>query len=95
VAVCAVPSPLGEDDIKACIVVQDGSEPTAEQLFEFFRDNLPYFAIPRYIELRESLPTTAATNRVMKQRLRDEGVTDATWDLEELGLVVATGDRRG
>jgi crotonobetaine/carnitine-CoA ligase len=97
-AVCAVPSPLGEDDIKACLVlVPDGraEPPSPEELFEYFKSSVPYFAIPRYVEIRDSLPLTAATGRVMKHVLRDEGVTDATWDFEQLTLVVPKAERRG
>jgi crotonobetaine/carnitine-CoA ligase len=97
-AVCAVPSPLGEDDIKACIVLAANSpaaDPSPEELFDFFKASLPYFAIPRYVEIRESLPLTAATGRVMKHVLRDEGVTAAAWDFERLGLVVPKAERRG
>jgi crotonobetaine/carnitine-CoA ligase len=93
-AVCAVPSPLGEDDIKACIVAVPGEPPTPGELFEFFRDHLPYFAVPRFVELRESLPVTAATDRVQKHVLRAEGVTATTWDLDAMGLTVPRSARR-
>jgi crotonobetaine/carnitine-CoA ligase len=93
-AACAVPSPLGEDDIKVCIVPAPGAEPNPRELFEFFRENLPYYAVPRYVEVRDSLPTTAATDRVQKHLLRAEGVTDRTWDLEAMGLTVERGARR-
>ena len=94
-AVCAVPSPLGEDDIKACIVLGADAAPSPGELFDFFKSSLPYFAIPRYVEIRDALPLTAATGRVMKHVLRDEGVTEATWDFEELALVVPKAERRG
>jgi crotonobetaine/carnitine-CoA ligase len=93
-AACAVPSPLGEDDIKVCIVPAPGAEPNPRELFEFFRENLPYYAVPRYVEVRDSLPTTAATDRVQKHLLRAEGVTVRTWDLEAMGLTVERGARR-
>lgn len=93
VAVCAVPSELGEDDIKACIVPAPGAELTPTALFDYFKDNLPYFAIPRYVELRSSLPMTA-TQRVTKQTLRDEGVPADCWDLQGMGLQVAKAERR-
>jgi crotonobetaine/carnitine-CoA ligase len=93
-AAVAVPSPLGEDDIKVCIVAADGAAPTARELFEFFAANLPYYAVPRYVEIRESLPTTAATDRVRKHLLRAEGITDRTWDLEAMGLTVDRDARR-
>ncbi len=92
-AVHAVPSPATEDDIKACIVPVAGADLTPEALFEFFREQMPFFAVPRYVELVEALPKNAM-NRVLKHELRARGVTDATWDLEAMGLTVAAADRR-
>jgi crotonobetaine/carnitine-CoA ligase len=90
-AVHAVASELTEDDIKACLVA---AEPvTPEELFAFFRDALPYFAIPRYVEIMETLPRTP-TMRVQKHVLRERGITPETWDLEALGLVVERTARR-
>lgn len=93
VAVHAVPSPATEDDIKACIVPVAGAELTPEELFAYFKAELPFFAVPRYVELVDALPRNAM-NRVLKHQLRDRGVTKGTWDLEALGLTVAAGDRR-
>ncbi len=44
-------------------------------------EELPYFALPRYIEFRDELPRSPVGG-CLKRVLRDEGVTDATWDLE-------------
>jgi carnitine-CoA ligase len=93
-AACAVPSPLGEDDIKMSLVLHDGTRTDAVELFEFFRGALPYYAVPRYVEVRAELPLTA-TGRVRKDVLREEGLRDGLWDFEALGLTIARGDRRG
>ena len=90
-AVVAVASELSEDEIKACVVCAKHVEP--DELFAFFRDKLPYFAIPRYVEIVDALPKTV-TMRVQKHVLRDAGVTEATWDFERLGLTVARDERR-
>jgi carnitine-CoA ligase len=90
-AIVAVPSEMTEDDIKACIVATD--DVTPEELFDFFKATLPYFAIPRYVEIVGALPKTA-TMRVQKHLLRSEGVTATTWDFVSLGLTVARGERR-
>ena len=95
-AVCALPSPLGEDDIKATLVCEPSVDrPDPAELFDFMKRNLPFFAIPRYIEFRDDLPSTAATGRVMKFLLREEGVTEATIDFEALRLTVPREERRG
>jgi crotonobetaine/carnitine-CoA ligase len=90
-AIVAVPSKMTEDDIKACLVVSEPVEP--EELFGFFKQTLPYFAIPRYVEIVDSLPKTA-TMRVQKHLLRLEGVNSKTWDFEKLGLTVDRDERR-
>jgi crotonobetaine/carnitine-CoA ligase len=93
VAVHSIPSPMTEDDIKACLVLAPGESVTPEELFEHFKGALPYFAIPRYVEVLPELPKNA-TLRVMKHLLRARGVTSATWDLASLGLTVAPTERR-
>jgi crotonobetaine/carnitine-CoA ligase len=93
-AVHAIPSPMTEDDIKACIVLASADDPvTPDELFDFFKQVLPYFAIPRYVEILPELPKNA-TLRVMKHLLRERGVTDRTWDLEAMGFEVSRGERR-
>ena len=90
-AVVAVASNLGEDDIKACIVVCSPIEPA--DLFGFFKSNLPYFAIPRYVDFLDALPRNGV-GRVLKHKLRDAGNTTETWDFEAMNLIVAKQERR-
>jgi crotonobetaine/carnitine-CoA ligase len=93
VAITAVPSPLGEDDIRASVVTAADVTLEPDELFEFLRDQLPYFAIPRYVDIRESLPVNAM-GRVMKDLLREEGLPESAWDLEALGFMVPRDERR-
>lgn len=81
VAVHAVPSPMSEDDIKACIVCAEGRRVEPKALFAFLVETVPYFAIPRYVEIVDELPKNALS-RVQKHILRDRGITDATWDFD-------------
>ncbi|TDD33106.1 ATP-dependent acyl-CoA ligase [Actinomadura sp. KC06] len=81
-AVHAVPSELTEDDLKVTAVLAPGAVMTEPELFEWMKERVPYFALPRYIEFREALPTSPV-GRVHKYRLRDEGCTPATWDREK------------
>jgi crotonobetaine/carnitine-CoA ligase len=92
-AATAVPAALGEDDIKISIICHPGDVPGPEEWFGFFRDQLPYYAIPRYVDIRASFPLTA-TGRVRKEALRTEGVHGSLWDLERLGLMVPREQRR-
>ena len=85
VAVHAVPSPLTEDDLKITATLVAGATLSEEELFLWCVEQLPYFALPRYIEFREELPRSPV-GRVLKRELRDEGVTEASWDLEQTNL---------
>ncbi len=85
VAVHAVPSQLSEDDLKVTAVVKDNEQLTADQLFRWCVAQLPYFALPRYIEFRSELPRNPV-GRVLKRALREQGVTPATWDAEVAGV---------
>ena len=85
VAVSAVPSTVSEDDVKVTVVVRAGTELTEEELCRWSVDQVPYFAVPRYIEFRADLPRSE-TGRITKSALRSDGVTDSTWDREAAGL---------
>ena len=81
VAVHAVPSPIGEDDLKVTAKRAPEGIVTEEMLCRWLIDRVPYYAVPRYIEFRDSLPTNPQ-GRVLKYQLRNEGVTKGTWDME-------------
>jgi crotonobetaine/carnitine-CoA ligase len=93
VAVCPVPSALSEDDIRAFIVLEPGKTLSPSELFEFFKDALPYFAIPRYVTICEELPLTP-TGRVQKHLLRKQPLDAGSWDFDTLGLHVSASQRR-
>ena len=82
VAVHAVFSPMGEDDVKVTAVLKDDVELSEQALCEWCLDKVPYFAVPRYIEFRKDLPRNP-TGKVLKYQLRDEACTEATWDSEK------------
>jgi len=87
VAVHAVPSPLGEDDVKVTAVLKQGAALAEEELCRWAIERVPYFAVPRFIEFRQSLPQNTQ-GKVLKFQLRAEGQTPQTWDLEKSGIKV-------
>lgn len=82
-----------DDAIKACIVPTDASL-SMEELADFFQKSLPYYAVPRFVELLDSLPRNVS-GRVLKDVLRKEGLSATTIDLEAIGLGVSRDNRRG
>jgi crotonobetaine/carnitine-CoA ligase len=93
VAVHGVPSSMTEEEIKVCLVLTDASSITPKILFDRFAVDLPYFAVPRYVEVLPSLPRNSM-GRVTKHELRERGLTLDTWDFQEMGLSVDRQDRR-
>jgi len=93
VAVHAVPSDMSEDDIKLCIVLKPDTTLTPEELFDFLKHNVPYYAVPRYAEFLDALPANV-NGRVQKFKLRERGITPETIDFDALGLVITRAERR-
>jgi crotonobetaine/carnitine-CoA ligase len=85
VAVHAVPSQLTEDDLKITATLREGAQVTEEELFRWCIEQLPYFAVPRYIEFRSELPRSPV-GRVLKRELRDEPISDTVFDSEASGI---------
>lgn len=86
-AAVAVPSELGEDEVKICVVLKPGATLIPEELIKYCNDRMPYFAVPRFVEFMESLPKTP-TDRVEKYKLKQAGITTNTWDREKAGVQV-------
>jgi crotonobetaine/carnitine-CoA ligase len=79
VAVYPVRSELAEDEVMAAVVAREAGAIDPAELVDFCRARLPYFAIPRYVELVADLPRTE-NGKVQKFKLRERGVTPAAWD---------------
>ena len=48
----------GEDEIKACVVLAADGNLDAAAFWEWCEERLPYFAIPRYLQVFDELPKT-------------------------------------
>lgn len=88
VAVHAVPSQFGDDDVKVTAVLRPGAELGERAYCLWIAERVPYFAVPRYIEFRDTLPKNPQ-EKILKYQLRDEGRTVATWDIEESDIRVS------
>ncbi|MCY1258393.1 Long-chain-fatty-acid--CoA ligase [compost metagenome] len=88
VAAHAVLSDLGEDELKVTITLKPDTVLNEVDLCHWAADQMPYYAVPRYIEFRSALPKSPL-GRVYKFQLRDEGVTSGTWDREKAGFKLA------
>jgi crotonobetaine/carnitine-CoA ligase len=70
-AAIAVPSPLGEDDILAAVVLRPGMQATAREIADWCRARLAAHKVPRYVIFLDELPHTP-THRVAKFRLKGD-----------------------
>ncbi len=87
-AAIAVPSEHGagaEDEVKACVILKEGEALDPAELHEYCAGQMPYFAVPRYIEYISEIPKTA-NEKVKKNVLRERGLTPDTWDREAAGI---------
>ena len=85
--VVGVPSDIGEEEVKAVVVLKEGQQVSEAELIAHCEPLMAYFAIPRYIAFRPDLPKTPS-ERVEKYKLKVEGITDDCWDREEAGIVL-------
>lgn len=73
-AAVAVPSPLGEDEIKLVVALKPGAALTEAGLHAYCADRLPRYMVPRFIEIRpQELPKTP-TGKIRKAALRQDGI---------------------
>jgi carnitine-CoA ligase len=86
-AVFPVRSELAEDEVMAAVVLRPGEKLSYEALLDYCQPRMPYFAVPRYVEYVHTLPVTE-NGKVTKYKLRERGITAATWDREKAGYKV-------
>lgn len=69
----------GENEVMAFVVVAPGAAFVCEDLIAWCDARMPYFMVPRYVEVIDALPQTPS-EKVQKGVLRERGVTSRTWD---------------
>ena len=86
-AVIAVPSELGEDEVKAYVTPRPGQAIDPAQILHWCAEHLAYFKVPRYLEVRAELPRTPSL-RVRKDLLRQEreNLLEGCFDREAAGI---------
>ena len=78
----------GEDEVKAYIVTDGGAEIDNIALLDYCVEQIPRFAVPRFIEAVGEIGKTA-TGKIQKEPLRQAGVTNRTWDRDSVGYKIA------
>ena len=88
--VIGVPSPLGEEDVKAWIIpVED--RPSEEELARWCIARMAPFKVPKYFEFTQAFPRSATKQEVERPKLKLRGNENA-WDREKhMGRLSAQG----
>jgi crotonobetaine/carnitine-CoA ligase len=79
--VVGVPSELGDDDVKAFLIGASGSTIDPQSIFDWCRERLAYFKLPRFIEVVQEFPRSAAKREIERHKLKALGHNTA-WDAE-------------
>jgi crotonobetaine/carnitine-CoA ligase len=87
-AAVAVPSDLGEDDILVVVTLAPDAEFDHTELLDFCAARMPYFCVPRYLEVLDEIPKNVI-GRVRKDVLRQRGLGEDVWDREDHGYVLS------
>ncbi len=82
--VVGVPSPLGEEDVKAFVQLKPSARVEPKALFEFCVRELPFFMVPKYLEFVDEIPKTA-NQKAQRYVLRGQ-TGGVQYDREELGV---------
>ncbi len=87
-AAVGIPSELGEDDILVVVALAPGASLDYVELLDFCSERMPYFCVPRYLEVLDEIPKNVI-GRVRKDVLRSRGLTADAWDREAHGYVLS------
>ena len=87
-AAVGIPSDLGEDDILVVVALRAGTTVDFAELLDFCSARMPYFCVPRYLEVLDEIPKNVI-GRVRKDVLRSRGLGVDAWDREAHGYVLS------
>jgi crotonobetaine/carnitine-CoA ligase len=76
-----------DEEVKLFVVAAAGHTVDPKDLVEYLVPRMPYFMVPRFVEITESLPKTH-TNKIAKAELPRQPQTGRTWDREAAGMRV-------
>ncbi len=77
VQVIGVPSKKYGEEVCACVIVKDGEEVTEDEIKAYYKANVAFFKIPRYVWFMEDFPMTAS-GKIQKMVLRERAVEKFT-----------------
>ena len=70
-AVIGIPHDQHGEEVKACVVLNDGAQATEEEIVRWSKEQMAAYKYPRLVDIRSSLPLTA-TGKILKKELKAE-----------------------
>ncbi len=70
-AVAGIPHPRRGETVKAYVVLKSGEQCSEDEIFEFCKQNLAPYKVPKMVEFRDSLPKTQV-GKVLRRLLVEE-----------------------
>lgn len=86
-AVIGIPNEYAEEDVMAVVQRAGQAELDPVVLIDWLRPRVAHFMVPRYLRVVEDFPMTP-TEKIRKTVLREQGVTEDTWDAVAAGIRV-------
>ena len=74
-----------EQEVMITVIALPGCSLDPEVLTRFLNQRMPYFMVPRYIDIVAEIAKTP-TGKMRKNKLREQGVTASTWDRVAAGV---------
>ena len=87
VAAIGVAGEFEEQEVLVAVTAKTGHSVDPGRLIEFLIPRLAYFMVPRYVRVVAEIPKTE-TNKPRKVVLREQGITEDTWDRERFGIML-------
>lgn len=92
-AIVGIPAELGDEDVLLAVQPRTDADIDPAELIAWCRDRLASHLVPRFVRVMR-LPLTPS-ERVEKQKIRDEGVVADTYDAEAAAPVASDNVGRG
>jgi crotonobetaine/carnitine-CoA ligase len=83
VVVVGVPSDLGDEEVKAFIIAEADAAIDATEMCLWCAEQIASFKVPRFVELVQSFPRSAAKNEIERHKLKAMP-NDKAWDRESV-----------
>lgn len=88
-AAVPVASELGEDEVMVYLVATAGATISFPEIIQFCGEHMPYFMVPRYLDVVNELPKTPS-EKIEKYKLKAAAAEriDQLWDRDDAGIVI-------